>query len=150
MRFQPGTVLRVGIDEDWHTYARMAGQDGFIAFYDLRTSTDTEVTDLAAMVATPILFSVMTFPRAYSKGHWPKVGHVPIDDEPIAIPERFMQNISRPWECKILSGPGQMRAATPEECIGLERASVYDAPDVESRLKYHYAGVPDPQQANSN
>ena len=37
---------------------------------------------------------------------------------------------------------GEVRPATREQCLGLERAAVWEPENIESRLADHYAGRP--------
>jgi hypothetical protein len=132
-------VLRVDFDEHWHTYARMLARESKIAFYDHRT-TEADV-DLESVIKSPILFVVEVFNRAYDKGRWPRVGHVPLDVAPIPIPDRFMQDIGT-GKCQIIDEFFNERPATPQECVGMEKVAVREAEGVEQRLRDHYAGRP--------
>jgi hypothetical protein len=141
LRFHPGAVLRIGIDLDWHTYGRMAARKGWLAIHDLKTSNADAVADLASIVRAPVLFTILVFARAYSGGRWPKVGHVPVAEHPITIPDRFMQNSSRPYDCTLIHGD-EVRKASPAECVGAQPAIVWEATGVEKLLQDHYDGVP--------
>ena len=47
---------------------------------------------------------------------------------------RFHQDIADYRKCTIYDSVSNSRAATPEECIGLERAAVWESHHVEARL----------------
>lgn len=134
--FEPGMLLRVDIDGDWHTYARMLARRPKFAFYDCLVSIPTE--DLLTIAQQPVLFVLAVNERA-SSGHWPKIGHVPLEIAPIPIPDQFLQDIGT-GACQIVDEAFNTRAAKPEECIGLERVAVWDPAHVEERLRDHYAG----------
>jgi Domain of unknown function (DUF4259)/Immunity protein 26 len=137
-KFEPGSVLRVDLDHQWHTYARIVARAPKIAFYDCRVSAPEE--DLLAIVKTPVLFVLAVGGRANS-GDWPMVGHVPLEMAPIPIPEQFMQDIIT-GACQIVDEAFNARPAKPEECITLERVAVWDPVRVEERIRDHYAGRP--------
>jgi hypothetical protein len=137
-KFVPGAVLRVDLDSQWHTYARILAHNPMIAFYDCRVSAPEE--DLLAIVMRPVLFVLAVGGRA-SKGHWPKIGDVPLDTAPIPIPDQFMQDIVT-GACEIVDEVFNRRPARPEECVALERVAVWDPVHVEERLRDHYAGRP--------
>ena len=60
--FEPGALLRVDLDEQWHSYARMLARPSMIAFYDGRASTP--VTDADDIV--PVSYTHLTLPTIYS------------------------------------------------------------------------------------
>jgi hypothetical protein len=138
LKFGPGAVLRVDLDSQWHTYARILARIPMIAFYDCCVSAPVE--DCLAIVMRPVLF-VLAVGRGASKGHWPKIGDVPLETAPILIPDQFMQDIIT-GACEIVDEVFNSRPARPEECIALERAAVWDPAHVEERLRDHYAGRP--------
>jgi hypothetical protein len=46
----------------------------------------------------------------------------------------FMQDLADYRKCTIFDSAGMRREARPEECIGLERAAVWDPHHIEGRL----------------
>jgi hypothetical protein len=136
--FEPGVLLRVDLDGQWHSYARMLARRPKYAFYDCRVSTPVE--DVLTIVKQPVLFVLAVNDRA-SSGHWPKIGQVPLEMAPVPIPNQFMQDIGT-GDCQIVDEAFNTRPAAPEECVGLERAAVWDPAHVEERLRDHHAGRP--------
>jgi Domain of unknown function (DUF4259) len=136
--FEPGVLLRVELDDQWHTYARMLARRPKYAFYDCRLSTPAE--DVLGIVNRPVLFVLSVNDRA-SSGHWLKIGQVPLEMAPVPIPNEFMQDIGS-GACQIVDEAFNARRAKPEECVGLERVAVWDPAHVEERLRDHYAGRP--------
>ena len=61
--FEPGAVLRVDLDGQWHSYARMLARRSKIAFFDRRVGEP--VTDMAAIVGTEVLFVLDVHETAY-------------------------------------------------------------------------------------
>lgn len=137
--FESGAVLRVDLDGAYHTYARMLARFPMIVFYDLRVATAVE--DARAIVARPVLFVLAVNGRAYDKGRWPRIGHVPLDLVSCPIPPQFMQDIGTD-KCEIVDETFNSRPATPEECVGLERVAVWGPEHVEERIRDHYADRP--------
>jgi hypothetical protein len=136
--FEPGVLLRVDLDDQWYTYARMLARRPKFAFYDCRVSTPPE--DVLSIVNRPVLFVLSVNDRA-SSGHWLKIGQVPLEMAPVPIPNEFMQDIGT-GACQIVDEAFNARPAKPEECVGLERVAVWDPAHVEERLRDHYAGRP--------
>ena len=142
--FEPGVLLRVDLDDQWHTYARMLARSPKFAFYDCRVSRPAE--DVLTIVKRSVLFVLAVNERA-SSGHWPKIGHVPLEMAPVPIPNEFMQDIGT-GACQIVDEAFNTRPAKPEECVGLERVAVWDPVHVEERLRDHYAGRPNAHLAH--
>jgi hypothetical protein len=65
--------------------------------------------------------SSRSLPAAYRSGRWRRVGWVPPLAAAVAIPEFFRQDIFDPQQCQVVDHLGRERAASPEECVGLER-----------------------------
>ena len=143
LKIAPGAVLRVDLDHQWHSYARILQRMPMIAFYDCRVSTPEE--DLLAIVNRPVLFVLAVGGRAH-KGHWPVIGHVPLETAPIRIPDQFMQDIGT-GACRIADEVFNVRPATPGECVGLEKVAVWGPEHVEERLRDHYASRPNANAA---
>jgi hypothetical protein len=141
---EPGDVLRVDLDRDWHTYARILTRPTKIAFYDHRVRAPEK--NLIAIVNEPVLFVLAVNDRV-KKGCWPKIGHLPLETIPVPIPDQFMQDISS-GACKIIDKAFNTRAVKPEECVGLERVAVWDPVHVEERIRDHYARRPNAQADN--
>jgi hypothetical protein len=73
---------------------------------------------------------------------WEIIGNFPIDQS-LAIPPKFFKQdvISKKF---YIYNDAQDIPATKEECVGLERAAVWEPEHVENRLRNYFAGIPDP------
>lgn len=140
-RFEPGAVLRVDFDPPRHSYARMLSDHPYLAFY---AGVHEQPVAPEQAVTEPVLFVLAVHDRAYQTGRWPRVGAVPLADAGVKIPEYFMQDMFNPAKCRIIDHLGNVRPARPEDCVGLERAAVWDAEHIEERLRDHHAGRPNP------
>jgi hypothetical protein len=139
-RFEPGAVLRVDLDEATHTYARMLSHPPYLAVYDARSGDDDVAVEV--IVGRPVLFVVAVAYAAWRSGRWRQVGVIPLAAADVPIPEFFGQDIGDPRQCQVVDHLGRERAATPEECVGLERSAVWAAEHVEERIRDHYQGRP--------
>jgi len=133
-----GAFVKIQLDKKHHTYARILGDANF-AFYDIVAEED--ITDLEQIASRPILFIVGVYDFAVTKGRWQKVGKMPLEPELTKCPPEFIQDSIDPTKFSIYED-GKIRPATREECEGLERAAVWEPEHVESRIRDHYAGVP--------
>lgn len=138
-RFEPGAVLRIGLDDSLHAYARMLDTHPYVAVYDVFTAADLSPE---VIVRHPVLFVVAVYDSVWKTGRWTRVGAVPPDVTPVQIPEFFQQDRFNPGDCAIVDRLGNSRPATPQECVGLERYAVWDALHVEQRVSDHRANRP--------
>lgn len=129
-----GDVVKVSLGDGTHTYARVL-PEASLAFYDFR---GTEELEIERIVGLPVLFYAAVMHHAIKKGRWPIVGHVPMDGR-LNPPPSFIQDALNENSFSIYEG-GRIRPATRQECIGLERAAVWEPDHVEERLRDHYAG----------
>lgn len=139
--FEPGAVLRVDLDGQWHTYARMLARRSRIAFLDRRAGAP--VTDMHDIVGSDVLFVLDVHETAYETGRWRKVGLVPLEQSPLPVPDRFLQSLGSD-QFRIMDADGDVRPATLAECEGLERVAAWSPEQAEARLRDHYAGRPNP------
>lgn len=132
----PGDVVRIDLGDGRHTYGVLL-VNPYVAVYDMVTTGET--VERAEVLDRPILFVV----AVYNVGRaWPVVGKVPEERALPAVPEQFMQDVADPSRCEIIDVNGNVRPATPQECVGLERAAVWEPEDVVERIRDHYAGRP--------
>jgi len=134
-----GAFLRVPIDEKYHTYGRIISE-GVYAFYDCKT--DLEITDLETIEKSLVLFKVFVHNSAIRRGGWQIIGTKELPPELKEPVPFFIQEIGRPDICWIDIN-GVQTKATPSECIGLERFSVWEYQHIEERLLHYYQNVPD-------
>lgn len=129
-----GDIVKIPLGDGTHTYARVLPEATF-AFYDSHVAEDLAAEEV---VKKTILFFVAVMHHAVKKGRWPIVGHIPMD-ESLQSPPKFIQDALDKNKFEIYAH-GRSRPATQQECIGLERAAVWEPEHVEDRLRDHYAG----------
>jgi hypothetical protein len=133
----PGTFLRVPLPDGTFAYGR-ALTTPYVAFYNYRTSEPS--TDLATLAGQPVLFTLAV--RALGMERWTDIGQRPLEPELNRPIVQFMQDLVDFSNCTIFDTHGFRKQATPQECIGLERATVWEAHGVEQRLLDHFLGRP--------
>jgi len=132
-----GAVLKVPLDGRSHAYAWTLPEVDF-AFFDLRAGSDVAIGEI---IRLPIAFRVGVHNSAWARGRWLRVGKSEPPAEVLAPIPTFIQDpFNGRFSIYLL---GDIRPATREECIGLERASVWDPEYVEERLRDHFNGSTD-------
>lgn len=132
-----GDFVRVDLGDGSHVYGRVLPEATF-AFYDSHTTDDLPIEEIARR---EVLFQVAVMDHAVKSGRWPIVGHLPLETKFRKNIPRFMQDALQPEQFSIYDN-GEIRPSTRLECVGLERAAVWEPSHVEDRLQDYYAGRP--------
>ncbi len=135
----PGAILKIDLGDGYHSYARILGKANY-AFYDLKTKVD--IKDMSEIVSKPILFIVSVYDDVITRGRWLKVGKLPLEESLQSLPFKFIQDLYTGELEQYNSNTGEIKPATKAECEGLERAAVWEADHVESRLRDFYSKKP--------
>jgi hypothetical protein len=133
---RPGDVFQVPLKDGSLGFGRVLN-DPVYAFYDFRSSKPAPINDI---ILRPILFKIWVMKYAITKGRWPILGHVALEDD-LQKPAYFFKQDLISKELFLYS-EGLERPASPEECVRLERAAVWEPEHVEDRLLDLFEGRP--------
>lgn len=133
----PGDIVRIDLGDKTHAYGRVL-EDALFALYDGCFKDELPLSDICAL---KVLFQVPVMDKAVKLGRWTIVGHAPLDALLLNPLPQYIQDPIRKDRFSIYH-KGQIRPATREEVVGLERAAVWDPTHVEDRLRDHFAGRP--------
>lgn len=140
-RITEGAILEINIKNDYYVYAQILVKGLGYVFFDYRSKW--HLTDLDELLKCEILFIVMVYNDVVTQGKWIKVGKLPIRKDLLVQPMKFIQDSTNPDKFELYNpNNGEIVNATRAECVGLERASVWEANHVEDRIRDHYLGVP--------
>lgn len=134
-RITPGDVVEVRLSDTTHSYARVLTHASY-GFYDF---CGAEEPDLQRIVELPIIFFAAVRDSAVKSGRWPIRGHVPLDGK-LVPPPKFIQDPLQQNSFSIYQNDGTISEASRSQCVGLERAAVWDPEQIEDRLQDHFAG----------
>ena len=132
---KPGNIVCIEIESQLHAYARILHREHYV-FYDFLSSTKVPS---AQVVSQQILFFAAVAPDFVRSGRWPIIGHSPLE-ETFRPPPQFIQDVLDKTKFELYFSDGQIVPATREQCLGLERASVWYPDLIEDRLRDHFAG----------
>ena len=124
-----GTFLMIPLDDGSFGYGRILS-DPYVGFYNHRTMKPE--SDLDLIGSKPLLFTQAV--RLPSPDRWVNLGKRPLEGDVAKPVVMFMQDLADYRKCTIFDSAGMRREARPEECIGLERAAVWDPHHIEGRL----------------
>jgi hypothetical protein len=127
--YKPGSFLRIPLVDGSFGYGRVLKLP-HDAYYDYRT--DTPDSDLDRIASMPILFKIAV--RHMGERGWEVIGWRKLEEQFSQPIVQFMQDRGNFRDCLIFDTAGNERSAEPQECIGLERASVWEEVGVEERL----------------
>lgn len=140
-RITEGAILEINIENDYYVYAQILVKGLGYAFFDYRSKQ--HLTDLDELLKCEILFIVMVYNDVVTQGKWIKVGKLRIRQDLLVQPMKFIQDSTNPDKFELYNpNTGEIVNATKAECVGLERASVWESNHVEDRIRDHYLGVP--------
>jgi hypothetical protein len=139
-----GTFLRVPLEDGTFGYGR-ALRDPCMAFYDFRTTEPS--SDLDVIEAQPVLFALGV--RLHDDDNWAQLGVRPLQGEVAKPVVQFLQDLGDYRKCRIFDTAGMKKNVTPEECIGIERCSVWDGGLIEERLLDHFMGRPNEEEIHA-
>jgi immunity protein 26 of polymorphic toxin system len=135
--YKPGTFFRIPLSDGSFGYGRLL-ESLYTAYYKHRTLEPD--SDLDRVASKPILFKTAVRQLAFNS--WEFIGWRELEDHLTQPLVRFMQDVGDFRQCTIFDTAGNERAANPEECVGLERATVWEQHGIEERLLDALMGWP--------
>jgi hypothetical protein len=132
-----GTYVRIPLEDGSFGYGRVL-PNPYMAFYNFRTTEPC--SDLDTIDSKPVLFKQAV--RLFDYNRWVNIGIRELQGELTKPVVSFTQDLANFRKCVIFDSEGREKVATPEECIGLERASVWDTHHIEKRLLDTFMGLP--------
>jgi hypothetical protein len=136
---KPGSFWRIPLPDGSFGYGRVL-EWHFDAFYNYRTTEPD--ADLDRIASKLILFRIMVrYP--YPKS-WELIGWREIEERLTQPVVQFHMEVGPLRRCWIFDSLGNEREASPEECIGIEPATVWEPHGVEKRLLDAFMGRPNP------
>ncbi|MCY1077449.1 Imm26 family immunity protein [Archangium lansingense] len=136
-KHKPGSFVRIALADGSFGYGRLL-ESPYAAFYQHRTmSPDSELDTIGA---SPMLFK--TAVRHLALDSWEFIGWRALEEHLCQPLVRFMQDVGDFRRCTIFDTAGNRRAAEPQECVGLERAAVWEQDSIEERLLDTFMGRP--------
>ena len=132
-----GTYVRIPLEDGSFGYGRVL-PNPYMAFYNFRTTEPS--SDLDIIDSKPVLFTQAV--RLFDYRRWVNIGMRALQGELTKAVVSFTQDLADFRKCVISDSEGRGKEATPEECIGLERAAVWDTHHIEQRLLDTFMGHP--------
>lgn len=135
--YKPGTFFRIPLGDGSSGYGRLL-ESSYTAFYKHRTSEPD--LDLDRIASKPVLFK--TAVRQLAWYAWDVIGWRELEEHLTQPLVRFTQDVGDFRQCTIFDTAGNERAAEPQECVGIERAVVWEQQAIEERLLDALMGRP--------
>jgi hypothetical protein len=136
-KHKTGAFVRIALADRSFGYGRLL-ESPYAAFYNYRTPSPD--VDLDRIASHPILFK--TAVRQLALDAWEFIGQRALEEHLAQPLVRFRQDIGDFRRCTIFDTAGNRRAAEPQECVGLERAAVWEKEGIEERLLDAFQGRP--------
>ena len=144
--FKAGAIVEIRFSDREKVFGRLLpGVASALAVYDLVVDQgkNCEVSELKK---APVLFYCGLYRDLVIKGVFPIVDFwdftlMEIHKLPYIF---FLQDKVNIDDCIVFGAGKEERKVTPEECIGLERSSVWDEQGILKRISDHYSGRRNP------
>jgi hypothetical protein len=136
-KHKKGAFVRIALADGSLCYGRLL-EPPYAAFYNYRTTSPD--SDLDRIASQPILFRIAV--RHLALDVWEIIGRRPLEEHLTQPVVQFMQDIGNFRDCVIFDTAGNERVVAPEECVGLERAAVWEKEGIEQRLLDTFEGRP--------
>ncbi|WP_239807487.1 immunity 26/phosphotriesterase HocA family protein [Croceicoccus hydrothermalis] len=136
-----GDILKIDLGGGTHSYGQVADEP-LIVFFN---GAFTEALPPGQAIQLPVLFRLWVHNDAVKKGIWEVVGNLPLAPADAVEPYFFRQDAitgALSLYHSSFANTGWEHPASATDCDGLECAAVWDAEQVEDRLRDHYAGRP--------
>jgi hypothetical protein len=133
-----GAFIEIALPNGKYSYGRILAKASF-AFYDIYS--DERVTDLDKIRKSKVLFINSVYKHAITKNRWKIIGVSEIEPNLKILPMEFIQDELEPTQFEIYSpNTGIMKPAKKAECLGLERAAVWEPDHIEDRIVDYFEG----------
>ena len=136
-KHKTGTLVRLALSDGSFGYGRLL-ESPYVAFYNYRTTNPD--SDLDRISSKPVLFKIAV--NLLAVNAWESIGWRALEEHLTQPLVQFRQDIGDFRRCTIFDTAGNKRAAEPQECVGLERAAVWEQDSVEERLLDTFLGRP--------
>ena len=136
-KHKTGTFVRLSLADRSFGYGRLL-EPPHVAFYSHRTTAPD--SDLDRIASKPVLFTIAV--NLLALNEWEFIGWRALEEHLTQPLVQFRQDVGDFRRCTIFDTAGNKRAAEPRECVGLERAAVWEQDSVEERLLDAFLGRP--------
>ncbi len=136
-KHKTGTFVRLSLADGSFGYGRLL-EPPHVAFYNHRTTAPD--CDLDSIASKSVLFTLAV--NLLALNEWELIGWRSLEEHLTQPLVQFRQDVGDFRRCTIFDTAGNKRAAEPQECVGLERAAVWEKDSVEERLLDAFLGRP--------
>jgi hypothetical protein len=132
-----GAIVKIPISKNRFSYGQLLDKSS-IAIFDIIASKDYTIQEILKFKT---LFIVAIYSNIISTGTWQKIGKEDLKEDLKILPLKFIQNTLDPEIFELYNpNTGEITRATREDCVGLERAAVWEAEHIVSRINDHFSG----------
>jgi len=148
VKVKEGALLKIKLGQSYFAFGRVL-KHSEMAFYNYQAFTD--VVDMSDIYSAPIAFIVPVYGSAKKSGRWSFTDIRPLEQSLLKQRLYFMRDDATGQYSLYKNDTGETYPASQDECKNLERAAVWEAEHVESRLQDFFNGKSNKwlQQLNS-
>lgn len=139
-----GMFLLIPLEDGSFGYGRVHVSP-FKVFYDCQT--DEPVRDVYVIQRQPILFAHAV--QLYEDDNWSGLDVLPLEGDIAQPVTYFWQDDNDDRECWLGDTGARKRKVRPEECVGVERDTIWSAQQIARRLLDTFMGLPNEDEIRS-
>jgi len=138
-KIKDGAVVKINISDNRLIFGRL--MKSRIAIYDFIVLESEVLPDVEIIISKPIFLYCKVYNDVITKGFFEIIALKELTETEIEkIPPGFTQDIVDINKCVIYYHDGREFKARPQDCIGLERSSVWEAEGLAERIQDYYSG----------
>lgn len=139
-RRKEGAFFEIKLSNGKYAYGRILPKASY-AFYDIYSYN--ALTDLRFIKNSDVIFICSVYNYAISKGIWKVIGFMDLEPSFEILPMQFIQDRLNYDQVSLYDpNTGNIKPTKRKDCIGLERASVWEPSHINDRLIDHFEGKP--------
>ncbi|MES2774218.1 MAG: Imm26 family immunity protein [Bacteroidota bacterium] len=137
-KIREGAIIKIDISDNRVVFARQFSLD--IGVYDF-VSKNENLHSLEEIITKDIFCYCAIYDSIITSGIFEIIGNIPLTEAEIEkIPPKFHQELGNYKDCRIFWADGRERKVWPEECVGLERSSVWGMDSLKERIQDYFSG----------
>ncbi|QES87744.1 Imm26 family immunity protein [Rhizosphaericola mali] len=133
-----GAFIEILLPNGMFSYGRILAKASF-AFYNIYS--ENKILDLEFIKNAEIIFINSVYKYAISKNRWIIIGIIELEPNLRVLPMEFIQDTFNYNQIELYDpNTGEIKQSQKSECLGLERAAVWEPEHIEDRIIDYFEG----------
>jgi hypothetical protein len=139
-KINEGSIVKIELSLKRVSFGRLF-PGGRVGVFDSIVPKDKPYPAIEKIIKLPIFLYCVIYDDVITRNKFEVIGFEELTHEDLnKIPPIFTQDTINLNDCIISYYTGEKKKATPHECVGLERSSVWEADGLIRRIEDHFEG----------